>query len=88
MDHESIRKINLVEHLSESHPHITELSEREIHAWDEHQIRAYYTGARESQTRDTSVQANYRKCHGTCAAKALSPTCSELCPNPPRYLEL
>ena len=55
MDFKSIRKVNLIEHLSECYPHVEDLSSEEIHAWDENQIRAYYTESQESPNRDRSA---------------------------------
>ena len=58
MDLKSIRKINLIEQLSECYPHVEDLSSEEIHAWDENQIRAYYTESQEPQNRDRSAFAD------------------------------
>ena len=58
MDLDCIKKVNLVEQLAECYPHIEDPSEEEIHAWDEDQIRAYYTEAREPQNRNRSAYAD------------------------------
>ena len=60
MDLDCIKKVNLIEQLAECYPHIEELSEEEIRAWDEDQIRAYYIEARASQTRDRSAHFDDR----------------------------
>lgn len=44
MDIAFIRRINLAEQLSDAHPSVRELTEGEITAWGEVQIRAHYTG--------------------------------------------
>ena len=49
MDLDTIKKINLAESLSEAHPHIKELSEGEIAAWDVDQIRAHYSAGTASK---------------------------------------
>ena len=43
MDISFIRKVNLAEQLSDARPGVRELTEAEITAWDEAQIRAHYT---------------------------------------------
>ena len=49
MDLDLIKKINLAESLSEAQPHIKELSEEEIAAWDGDQIRAHYSAGMASE---------------------------------------
>ena len=58
MDFDCIKKVNLIEQLSECYPHIEDLSEEEIRAWDEEQIRAHYAEARKPQNRDRSAYAD------------------------------
>ena len=63
MNLEFIKKVNLVEQLSDAHPHIGELAEEDIAAWDEDQIRAHY-----SETLASTVSA--RREEGTTVANA------------------
>ena len=70
MDLDCIKKVNLIEQLSECYPHIEDLSEEEIHTWDEDQIRAYYTEARVPQNRDRSAHTDDQVRYGMCEAIA------------------
>ena len=49
MDLDIINKINLADSLSEAHPHVKELSEEEIAAWDVNRIRAHYSAGTASE---------------------------------------
>ncbi len=70
MNIEFIRKVNLVEQLSDAHPDIGELAEEEIAAWDEDQIRAHYSEALAS-----TVSASRKE--GTTIGRTLNLTASQ-----------
>ena len=52
-----IRKVNLAEQLSDAHPSVRDLTEGEITAWDEVQIRAHYTGGPAPSTSQIDSQS-------------------------------
>ena len=56
MEMEFIKKVNLVEQLSDAHPSVREPTEGEISAWSEVQIRAHYKGI----SALTATQSHYQ----------------------------
>ena len=82
MDLELVKKVNLAEHLSEFHPLIGELSEEDIAAWSEDQIRAHYTDTHAAITGSSTSSGNTLLCYGRVSVWIIHAHCSTYKPLP------